>query len=479
MKKLPRWAFVCLVLLVAPLVLLVIGVAAFYIYSDHHGSRALEKAMSDIRLRGEPLTMEEIEEPPISDKENFAAAPILSEALTEPDEEKRRLADWPRFVLCGAAEDSYLRRRALAVDPDFDGSDEDAARLILQEMSNHTGLLEEIREASTRPGTQWHRDYRQGFTLPLGHMTALIPIAQSIAAKGVAHIALRQPDQAFADVVLILNFAERCQHGKLLIAILLEMAMLTIALEVIADGIENHVWTDQQLLEFQERLAGIDLPNDFAESLRAERVVFLSTVQSFYANKGDFRKLFLPESELAPPERLDLMLWQARPSGWMKEDMALHVTSLQMFIDSSNPLRRETPALIERMDTDIENAKMSQWNRLKLPFALLGFTPIKYNVTRMAYVSCLMDQTRIACAIERYRLRHGEPPRELESLTPNFINLLPDDPMSGELYIYQVDGDNAWTLYGVGWNQRDDGGRRSNSGSRQNHNSDDWLWHHR
>ena len=55
-------------------------------------------------------------------------------------------------------------------------------------------------------------------------------------------------------------------------------------------------------------------------------------------------------------------------------------------------------------------------------------------------------------ALIAYQLDHGAYPRELAQLVPDYVDRLPHDPFSGELFWYRPEGfdvefesDNAWT----------------------------------
>ena len=83
----------------------------------------------------------------------------------------------------------------------------------------------------------------------------------------------------------------------------------------------------------------------------------------------------------------------------------------------------------------------------------------------------------LACAIERSRLIHGQPPDSLEKLSPEFIARLPHDIINGEPLKYRILPDGHYAIYSVGWNQKDDGGsaRRTKSGDPEPREGD-WVW---
>jgi hypothetical protein len=89
----------------------------------------------------------------------------------------------------------------------------------------------------------------------------------------------------------------------------------------------------------------------------------------------------------------------------------------------------------------------------------------------------MVNEGEIACALERYRLAHGEYPETLEALVPQFIERLPHDIINGQPLKYRRVEGMGFLLYSVGWNGTDDGGRTvSNAERPENLKSGDWVW---
>ena len=117
--------------------------------------------------------------------------------------------------------------------------------------------------------------------------------------------------------------------------------------------------------------------------------------------------------------------------------------------------------------------------------ALMGFPAISASVRKIAAIQASVDLARIACALERYRLAHGEYPETLDALAPQFITQLPHDIINGQPLHYRRDIDGRFILYSVGWNETDDGGvvaskkgsnGRDESNARVDIEKGDWVW---
>ena len=89
-----------------------------------------------------------------------------------------------------------------------------------------------------------------------------------------------------------------------------------------------------------------------------------------------------------------------------------------------------------------------------------------------------MHQAVLACALERYRLAHGQLPEKLEALVPELLAQVPHDVIDGQPLRYRRTGE-GFVLYSVGWNEVDDGGQiawTNDKPPRQDLERGDWVW---
>ena len=91
-----------------------------------------------------------------------------------------------------------------------------------------------------------------------------------------------------------------------------------------------------------------------------------------------------------------------------------------------------------------------------------------------------LNQARIACALERYRLANGRFPETLNALSPTYMSPIPLDLITGEPLKYRCTKEEQFILYSVGWNEKDDGGTTAttaNESSEIDLSEGDWVWH--
>jgi hypothetical protein len=99
-------------------------------------------------------------------------------------------------------------------------------------------------------------------------------------------------------------------------------------------------------------------------------------------------------------------------------------------------------------------------------------------VRRTAYGQAAADLAAIACALERWRLAHGQFPETLDSLEPGLMAQLPHDIINGRPLKYHRTKEGRFVLYSVGWNETDDGGSfgLAKNGEPGDPWTGDWVW---
>ena len=100
------------------------------------------------------------------------------------------------------------------------------------------------------------------------------------------------------------------------------------------------------------------------------------------------------------------------------------------------------------------------------------------TVKKYTYAQSSVDLARVACALERYRLAHGEFPESLDALSPLFLEKVPHDIISGQPLHYRRTSEGKFLLYSVGWNETDDGGTvvLNKTGRLVDTAQGDWVW---
>jgi hypothetical protein len=95
---------------------------------------------------------------------------------------------------------------------------------------------------------------------------------------------------------------------------------------------------------------------------------------------------------------------------------------------------------------------------------------------RFALTQTSVDQAALACALERYRLAHGQYPEALAALKPQFVRAIPHDIITGEALHYSRIEKDKFLLYSIGWDQKDDQGKQTPGFATGKDKIGDWIW---
>ncbi|HEX4265480.1 MAG TPA: hypothetical protein VH597_14185, partial [Verrucomicrobiae bacterium] len=253
---------------------------------------------------------------------------------------------------------------------------------------------------------------------------------------------------------------------------LVRLAALNAALQGVREGLAGHAWTDADLIAFEKYLASLDLLADYKYTMRGERAFNLGGLDYLRRDwKGN------PLAYVSASSESSGFGFNWMPSGWFYQNMRLIGETYRNYIlpavDESN--RLVSPKYNDIMVRELDKRRMSPYN----VFAKMLLPSLSKASQRSARSQALVDETRIACALERYRMAHNNFPDTLEALAPEYISKIPNDLFGGRPLHYQKNTDGTYILYSIGWNLRDDGGvtvLRKGSTPTQDPNSGDWVW---
>jgi hypothetical protein len=233
------------------------------------------------------------------------------------------------------------------------------------------------------------------------------------------------------------------------------------------------------LAALQAPLEEIDQCASFAKVLQGERRFAYYLGLWLHSHPAGFSELLISSSwtDFSNDER-GTWLDRAIPSGWIDQN---ELTTDRFYTETVLPALdgehdRISPEKMKQVEDVIETMRATPYTAL-----CRELLPSITAVARKAAVSQTgVDEAVVACALERYRLAHGEFPEKLEALTPEFVAKLPHDVINGEPLHYRRTAGGQYVLYSVGWNGIDDGGQVALTGSSNSRHQDfdqgDWVW---
>ena len=498
-------------------------IVLFYVEEGWRGKRAWVALQRELAERGEKLDLASVTPPPVPDDQNLAMAPVMARLLSYETNtagevrlgsgrsaeapslgrlhpvggraRKTPEATWTRQEFTDlTAWQAYYRRPyetrqwsvrsnrfvTKATEPQFPVAAEPQtpARDVLLALSKFDAVLDELaRAAAERPLTRYPHAYELGYWgQTFAHAQNLRDLVRVLCLRAVARQHEGQVAAAFADVELAFRLADSPMQEPWLVShMVLRHPMLTDALQPVWEGLARHQWTEPQLAALQQRFARLDLLAVQPGILRGETVMHVDLIQ--HARRlatGQVKKLN-PIHGDSPDAAEKFWLFVIRrfyPVGWLYQDEVLTHRILRPFdaVDGSHK-PPGGPSLSSMMDPFFVTFVVP---RLEMVRAEIG--------DRFPQIQTLMNEALVACALERYRLAHGQFPENLELLAPRFMTVVPRDVASGQPFGYRRTDDGQFVLCAIGSDGVDDGGRPVKvefdwNGSPAFHSGPgDWVW---
>ena len=457
---------------------LAFGIALFYAEEDWRGAREWSQAETELKAKGEPLTMEEVVPPPVPDDQNVAAAPIFAE-LFQKDAEEARLSRFKGvFSRKDGAPLPSLRLLESAKEPDFPGwnkrltgkENSSPALGVVQALKSYDPFLEEVSSALERPVVRWQT---AGSNNPLQesrpYLVPVLNLCRFLQLRAIAEVEMGQPDAALSDVDLGFRIAEIPERGGgAVIDYAVETSSQALLLSAMAYGLEKRVWNAEQLQRLQSMLERLNPLKTLKDASRRERCAALSLFRLPIADQYKSMQAGIDSGfeKVTWRERLAVKLYRIRPSGWGDLDRAAFARQVQA-------------ERIDSIDADRGTGKISLllWHGEWTFWAMLvrpgtAPSPQFLSVLRKGWmVQAYVAEARIACALERFRLQNGALPDSLDALVPEFLSGLPPDPVTGGPLLYGRIED-GYVVYSVGTDEKDDAGAID----QQNKDRGDWVW---
>jgi hypothetical protein len=354
---------------------------------------------------------------------------------------------------------------------------------VLLALSKYDANIEAVRQAGALPDSRFPVDYNtdRPFDILLVHLSGLKRCSQVLELRAVAELEAGRGDDALSDVKLIFRLIESIRSEPFLITHLVRNAMTSIALQPVWEGLVKYEWSETQLAEIDRQLGNLNFLDDYQRCIHAERNGAIAQIESLRKHRDYHEIAFMFDVDLnffldgsrqkiTSPAVVYLM-----PGGWYFQN-EIEIAQdykkwLSVAVDTSNRLAR--PEIKADADRYFDGWQAKPWN----VFANDVVPVVGGSVLKLAYTQSCVDRARIACALERYHLALGEYPETLVSLTPKFLDKIPNDVITGQPLHYHRSADGKFVLYSVGWNGIDDGGKTvlKQSGGIET-TQGDWVW---
>ena len=313
-------------------------------------------------------------------------------------------------------------------------------------------------------------DYEDGFdaaTKMLPWLAETKRCAQFLELRTVAEVQDGQGAAALADSKLLLRVNDSLRNQPFLITFLVRIAIQSIALQPVYEGLAQHRWTDAQLAELENTLAAQDFMADSLAALRGEKVFAID----------DFEKQRITRMMIySDGKQVFTNHMSAMPAAFFYQNQFWFAQLNDRYaalIDMTN--RVLSPSAFKRLNEEMEAAK-KHYSIYKVQ-ALMAVPAVWATILKVSRIQTEVDLATVACALERFRLAQGNYPETLDALAPQFIEKLPNDIINGQPLHYRLEPNGQFVLYSIGLDEKDDGGTVFlTSKGAIDQKRGDWVW---
>ena len=440
-------------------------IALFYAVENWRGRRAWKNFQAEWNEKGETFDYESVIPSPVSTAENFFESEpwqfLHYDRVNATDTERETIkskevlsvyvnsSGGPKLAAAGRPNDlrewqAYYR----GTNNQFKAADgtltnffptspqtQPPAKDILLALSRYENTYRQISDAAKRPRSRFWINYEDGFSTIYTHFEKLKGCTTYLTLKSLAEIEDQQPDAALADVLLSFHMGETIRTEPFLISHLVRLGFHNISLLGLKQGLANHIWNEGQLLTLDQALAKRDFIQDYQTAMRGERAGSLFAFD-YMRRERNFDYMGDAPSALETGSLLGQAIGNSPlyllPAGWFDQNKVavsrMHVELVLPAVDVQ--ARIVSPKKTSQMETSALDsvATISPYNM----FSRMLLQAFSHFAQRFAAAQTSVDSARIAIALERHRLAHGNYPETLDALVPQFIAKLPHDVINSQ-----------------------------------------------
>jgi hypothetical protein len=469
-KKLLRHSGYAILTLVALL-------ALFILEENLRGRISLAHYKSELRAKGEKLTLEELNLPKPPAKSNGVSA--LLAAADEAATNSRANPLWwyglglPTFTSAGRREVLHQQERLADRRPAPSGSASARRRPgpaeeqpyvpappptcswdeLTKNLAAVSNALENARTAAHEPLLDMNLDYTKGLDRQHLHFEGIRHLQEWLAASAMEALHRENLTRPLDDITTLVALVRLQKDERLVGLQYLRLGTANLGLHVTWEALQDEGWTDQQLTRLQEDWQGAECLPDYIPSLEMNRVINLQayhreTLKDLVGNNSSSRNRPLDWADY--PAYALSFLWRA---GWEQQNELCTLNGWQDNLDNARAVVMRKSWMAWSIKPGRQWTLYDRWRYL-----FGGNYDETFQIHQAVQYETLREMTVAAVALNRYKLRTGTYPASLSVLVPEFLPALPHDWMDGESLHYRLNADGTFTLYSVNDDGIDNGG---------------------
>ncbi len=469
--------------------------ALLYTWLNWSWGRQWAATTAMLKAEGETLHFRATMNDPVPEADNFCAIPLLKdlalvvdndESKGMPGENRRRLdaiklpseskkaGTRPRFgnPSLGKSTDlkawaEWLRQEGSLNVPEDSGN---AARDLLGALARHDAVVQELASGLNRSKAQWTPEWKTRelpemlFAFPLPHYTSTRNTNHTLVLRATAAARAGEVAKAHETALIMGRLAQADLHDPVIIGFLVAAIDIQYLAIVTWELCDAQVGTTEDFTRLEATLSVLDFHRSALRAMRSEMAGSVESLLSLKRNPANVFSLVQVtiDDALTNDTMLGKFAGHAIPLNFF--DASAAVLAEQEFKHLIKPLRdqswRETRQASQDWEKELVDMKRKVWAHPTHIMVCLIAPALSNIVNRAVYTQTLVNQTAIACALERHRIEKGSYPESLDAVKlfdgkPLPLDVMNDNPMS-----YRKTADGKYALWSVGFDGKDDGGKR-------------------
>lgn len=394
------------------------------------GRLKLNKRIEGLRMKGYPVTLEELAQLQAIPAGQKNAADVYLAAFSHYKKWDSDAMD--AVVLVG-------RAKLPARGEPLDASARQTAERFLSDNQQTLSLL---RQAASIEYCQYPEDFTKESGPKASWRDQMLTAVRLLGLQALMASEQKDADQFLASISASLALA-RSVDGPLLIHHLTHGAMLAHAYRSIEYAVNRISLTDEQLQRLSGWVKASASGEGFKRALLEEQCLALHT---FTAPLPEVSKRLGQENS-----GMFRMLIFSRVLGLNSRYAVTYIDLMQECFDA---LDLPDPERLEKFETVQESVRSGKQVGIvtHLLWPALART-LEFDIWHQAHARAVWT----GLAVERYRLAEGHLPQSLKDLVPAYAQIVPTDPFDGRSLKYRT-RKTGYVVYSVGEDQSDDGG---------------------
>jgi hypothetical protein len=407
--------------LIGSLLVLGVGLTAFFIYYSTDSRAKLEEAFAEADQSDPGWRLPELQASrrAVPDKENSALVLMSAHALMPPRWPVWQDKSFPENSARSEAEIQAFQKAFSNAEPAFQLSDGEL-KLLQEEIKRAAPALAEARKILDLPHGRYPLEFAKDYiSTPLPHAQDARGMANLFAYDAMLHAQEKDLDGALVDCRGIVRVNDSIGDEPTMISMFVRMAIRQLALRQIEHVLAQGQASEASLAAIQHLLEEEEKEPLLLIGLRGERAVddgFMQALQN-----GDISSSQLPrlvENMGGTLYSLEGARLYLLPGAVNYERAALlKWNNITVARAKSMPVEGQRPAL-----------EKQELSALELP----GLARLLHSSWSKIGKPWLQDQASVRCAItivacERYRLAHGNWPKAASELVPTYLAKVPAD----------------------------------------------------